>query len=482
MRTMELFRRWGWADRVREVAPLPVEWSNAVSFCVTLTGQEITRFDHCFGLYPDRVDFASELGQQIPQPFVELVLREAVQARPGCTSMLGWRVTDLVQHTDGVHLTIADESNRSAQLEASYVLGCDGAQGMTRQAIGAKYVGSADQRSNLGMVFRSADLWPLVSHRPAVHYWIVHPGNPALMGRLDLDDRWWMIALGVQPDDVDPTKLIRGAVGAAVDVEMVSTDPWTAKMLVADAYRQRRVFLVGDAAHLNPPFGGHGFNTGIGDAVNIGWKIAAVVKGWGGDDLLESYEAERRPIAVQTIDAAQANMRVLAGDLYDNPDVSQWTDEDLRFIAGRTQATKDAEFHSLGLVLGYSYDASPVIPDAPPRSETLDVTEFQPNAEPGSRLPHQWLRDGSSIYDTVGPNFVLVSSTSAKGDAERFSDEAAERHMPLKVLTVDDGATVTDYGVGLILVRPDHHIAWRGATCPNPGEILDTARGACAGR
>ena len=297
-RTMEHFRRWGLAERVREVAPLKVDWSQDVIFCTTLLGHEVTRFTSCFGLSPQRTEMFAESGQQIAQPLVEEVLREAVTDLKSCHLCLGWSLHSLEQHDD-VEATIVNEQGEQRQIRASYVLGCDGSRSVVRTAIGAHYVGTSDLRPNFGFVFRAPGLAEQLPHGPAVQYWVLNPAYPGVMGRMDMEDQWWAGVNGVSAEtgQANPHALIHGLVGTEIDAEMLGTDPWTARMLLADRYRNGRVFLVGDAAHLNPPWGGHGFNTGIGDAVNIGWKVAAVLDGWGGDGLLESYEEERRPIA-----------------------------------------------------------------------------------------------------------------------------------------------------------------------------------------
>ena len=367
VRTMEHFRRWGLAERIREVAPLKVGWSQDVVFCTTLLGHEVTRFTNCLGLSPQRSDLYAEAGQQIAQPLVEEVLREAVADLEACQLCLGWSLHTLQQRDDGVQATIVNELGEQRQIEASYMLGCDGSRSMVRSAIGAHYVGTSDSRPNFGLVFRAPGLAERHPHGPAVHYWVLNPARPGVMGRMNLEDQWWIIANGVPAEigQANPHALISGLVGTWIEAEVLGTDPWTARMLLADRYRSGRVFLVGDAAHLNPPWGGHGFNTGIGDAVNIGWKLAAVLEGWGGENLLASYEAERRPVAAQTIQEAAANMSVLAPEL-GNPEMMTpgLAGEQARSLAAQTiQAAKDREFHSLGLVLGYQYDASPVIVD-----------------------------------------------------------------------------------------------------------------------
>ncbi|MBA2679269.1 MAG: FAD-dependent monooxygenase [Ktedonobacteraceae bacterium] len=482
VRTMEHFRRWGLAQRIREVAPLKVDWSQDVVFCTTLLGHEVMRFTDCLGLSSHRTEVFAEAGQQIAQPLVEEVLREAVSDLKSCHLCLGWSLHSLQQDDDGVLTTIVNEQGEHRQIRASYVLGCDGARSAVRAAIGIHYVGTSDQRPNFGMVFRAPGLAQRQPHGPAVHYWVLNPACPGVLGRMDMEDQWWAIANGV-PAEIglsDPYALIRGLVGNEIDAEVLGTDPWTARMLLAECYRNGRVFLVGDAAHLNPPWGGHGFNTGIGDAVNIGWKLAAVLEGWGGERLLASYEAERRPIAERTIREAVANMSVLAPELGTaNLDASGLVGEQARRTAAQViQATKDREFHSLGLVLGYQYDASPVIVDdgTPP---LLEGQAYLPTARPGARLPHLWLSGGGSLYDQLGNGLSLLRLRD-DANVTPFIESTAARRMPLTVVELGSQALETLYDASLILVRPDQHVVWRGVSInrPEADAIIDRARGA----
>jgi len=483
-RTMEHFRRWGLAERLREVAPLKVDWSQDVVFCTTLLGHEVMRFTHCFGLSPQRTDVFAEAGQQIAQPLVEEVLREAVSDLESCHLCLGWSLHTLHQHDDGVETTMMNEQGDQRQIRASYVLGCDGARSAVRAAIGAHYVGTSDLRPNFGFVFRAPGLAKRQPHGPAVQYWVLNPACPGVMGRMDMEDQWWAGVNGVSAEtgQADPLALIHGLVGAKIDAEVLGTDPWTARMLLADRYRSGRVFLAGDAAHLNPPWGGHGFNTGIGDAVNIGWKLAAVLDGWGGEDLLASYEAERRPIAERTIREATANMSVLAPELGSRElDVSGRVGEHARRAAARViQASKDREFHSLGIVLGYQYDASPVIVDdgTPPLPESQ---AYSPTARPGARLPHLWLPDGASLYDRLGNGLSLLRLRD-DADVVPFTESATAHGVPLTVVELRGQSLEEFYGASLLLVRPDQHVAWRGTSVDRAtaGTILERIRGVSA--
>jgi hypothetical protein len=302
---------------------------------------------------------------------------------------------------------------------------------------------------------------------------------------MDMGNLWWAGVNGVSADvgEANPLALIHGLVGAEIDAEVLGTDPWTARMLLADRYRSGRVFLAGDAEHLNPPWGGHGFNTGIGDAVNLGWKLAAVLEGWGGERLLASYEAERRPIAERTIQEAVANMRVLAPELgYREMLAEGALGEQARTAAAQTvQTAKDREFHSLGLVLGYTYEASPVILDdgTPPHAESQD---YEPTTRPGARLPHHWLSDGASLYDRLGDGFSLLRLRN-DADPSPFMLSAAERGVPLTVVELCGQGLEGRYGAPLLLVRPDQHIAWRDHSMDRAAAqaVIDQVRGIAAG-
>lgn len=448
VRTMEHLRRWGIADRLRAAAPLPVAWSQRVTFCESLTGRRITDFDGAFGLTTQRSDLFAEAGQQVPQPVVEEVLRTHLAAEPGVELRFGHAATGLRQDGDGVLVTVRDENGAEYQIRARWVLGCDGASGVVRDQIDASYVGRSDPRPNFNVVFRAPALDPHLG--PAVQYWVVGGPPAGLVGRLDLAGLWWAIMPGVDADygSAHADELITGLIGGGpVDHEVLATDPWTARMLVSDAFGRGRVFLVGEAAHVNPPWGGHGFNTSVGDAVNIAWKLAAVEQGWATPALLASYEPERRAVVEQTVASAESNMRALAGDLPADEAV--------------IQRVKRAEFHSLGLVLGYSYAGSPVIqPGVGEPTAITDTTTYTPVAEPGARLPHAWLPDGSSLYDRLGRGCTLVGPAGAGQLAGSLAERARQRGIPLEIIEAPAGYPWRDE---FLLVRPDQHIAWRAS-------------------
>ena len=462
VRTMEHLRRWGIADALRAAAPLPVAWSQRVTFCESLSGRRITDFDNAFGLTAERDDRFAEAGQQVPQPVMEDVLRAHVRRLPGVELRLGHAAGRLVQDDDGVTVGVRTRGGGGYHVRARYVLGCDGAGGNVREQIGARYVGRSDPRPNFNVVFRAPSLdTPL---GPAVQYWVLGPSTSGLLGRLDLAGTWWAVIPGVEPEygAAHASDLIADLVGARVAHEIVASDPWTARMLVADRFSDRRVFLVGESAHLNPPWGGHGFNTCVGDAVNIGWKIAAVEQGWASPGLLESYEPERRGVVEQTVASAEVNLRSLAGELPSD--------------GAAIQLAKRTEFHSLGLVLGYSYAGSPVVQAGAADRGPVDVTSYTPSAEPGARLPHRWLPDGSSLYDRLGTGFSLVGPVQAddRGVADQL-ERARRRRIRLELVASPPPPWPDEF----LLVRPDQHIAARAADAA--GIDLDLAVGYTSG-
>lgn len=489
-RTMTHLRRWGLADELRDASPLPVSYSQDVVFCSTLLGREVRRFENAFQLVTDRPDWAPEPGQQVPQPVVEEVLRAAVTTSEHARLWTGARVTSVSEDGDGVEVTVTADDGRTHRVRADLVLGADGGGSLVRPAVGAAYEGSSGEKPNLSILFRAPGLAERVPFPTAVHHWVMAPGAAGIVGRLDLADTWWAIVQGldVRTDDVDPVALVHTLVGEPIDIEVIATDPWVARMLLADSYGSDRVLLVGDAAHLNPPWGGHGFNTCVGDAVNAGWKAAAVIRGWGGPELLASYESERRPVAARTIADAGANDKALAHHFADPLLGADGPEGDaLRARTAEALAVKDSEFHSLGLVLGYQYAASPVVVDDGSDLPADDPVTYTPSAHPGCLLPHRWLAGERSVYDVLGPGFTLLVLDDADVDPVRAA--ADRRGVPFSVvrLSADDAepgapALQDTWGAPLVLVRPDQHVAWRGTDPAAAAAALDQACGWAAAR
>lgn len=490
VRSMEHLRRWGIADRLRDRAPLSPSWSQDIVFCTSLAGYQLSRFTGVLGLVPDGDRFP-ELGQQGPQYVLEELLRDAADELPLVRLATGTRVTDVAQDDAGVQVTVADQAGRPVVVSAAYLIGADGPKSMVRERIGSAYLGEHALRPNFGMVFRAAGLWPHVRHGPAVHYWVVNPAAPALLGPIDTDGTWWIIAFGVDREtgEREARRLIDDAAGVPVDAAVLSTDPWTARMQLVDRMRRGRVFLAGDAAHLNPPFGGHGLNTGLGDAVDLGWKLAAALDGWGGPRLLDSYQSERRPVQEQVLREATANMAFTSTELLaDNLGDDDAAGQRARQVAGeRIQQTKHQEFHALDLVLGLTITDSPVIVGGPAptagggpgedESRGGGLGDDGPRSgdwRAGSLLPHRWLSAGRSLYDELGEGFTLLRR---RGDTAGGEIETAARirSVPIKIVDEDRG----EEGPALALARPDRYLAWVGDREPADAlALIDAVRGA----
>ncbi|WP_455836247.1 FAD-dependent monooxygenase [Pseudarthrobacter siccitolerans] len=494
-RTMTHLRRLGLADALRAASPLPVDYSQDVIFCTGLTGpgaHELRRFRNAFQLVPGRYGPQPECGQQVPQPVLEEVLRVAVADSPLVTMVTGWSVQSVGVSDAGYDAVVSDASGTQRTVTAEYVIGADGATSAVRRSLGIRLEGGSAALSNISILFRSEGLASAVKLDPAVQYWVVGADTSGMVGPMDLAATWWAIIQGVNPEETVDTAeaggMVRSLVGTDVDIEVLATDPWTARMLLAPEYRRGGVFLMGDAAHLNPPWGGHGFNTCVGDAANLAWKLAAVVTGWGDQDLLDSYEAERRPVAARTISDAAANGKALA---YHFADPALLADGPAgaaaREAAHEALAVKQSEFDSLGLVLGYAYGDSPVVvPDGSP-APVEDPIVYVPSASPGALLPHAWLDDSTSVYNLLGQGFTLLVDTDAlagRPAAEAFAavvDAGKRAGIPVAIAAVgrfDDGTPPSElWGAEAVLVRPDQHVAWRGSSAEAAAAALAVAAG-----
>jgi len=477
VRTMEHFRRWGIAGRIRAAAPVPGSWSQSVMAATSLTGPGLTRIDDCLGLSATRVETFAEPSQQIPQPAVEQVLRDVVGELDDVTLALGWSLHSLTEADGEVVVEAVDGEGAIRRITAQYVLGCDGGGSTTRQCLDIPTVGPDVSQHYTTVVFRAPDLAQHVPHAPAVQYLIFNPRPAAVFGRLDLADTWWAGMVLPSPD-ADPSVKLREVIGPEapddLEYEILCADNWQVRMRLAETFGTSRVFLVGDAAHLNPPTGGHGYNTGVGDAVNIGWKLAATLRGWGGHRLLESYDAERRAIATDTIGAATANLMATLGiQVPAGADLPGPEGDRARSALGeRIRLAMSPEFHSLGLVLGYEYSDSPVIvyDDEPAIEHERDVTVYVPTTRPGARLPHRWLADGRSLYDDLGAGLTLI--TFGDHDPGAMTQAARARGVPLTHLDLGPDGLVQDDRMSL-LVRPDQHIAWRGGQLsPESADVI----------
>ena len=313
-------------------------------------------------------------------------------------------------------------------------------------------------------------------------YWQVQAGRMTLVGPMDKGDVWFCGSAAPKDSEVltdaQAAELIAQTTGVDLPYEILSADQWVASELLADRYGRGRILLAGDACHLHPPFGGYGMNMGIGDGVDLGWKLAARLQGWGGPGLIDSYEAERRPVHRAVIDEAVANHVFLIKPIWREglaDDTAQG--EALRREVGeQVLADKAREFHTLGAVLGLGYVNSPLIEAEGGPEPAHDGQVYRPTARPGYLAPHAWLPDGRSLYDAFGPGFSLIVAEGAdEAEVALAVQEAQQLGAPLEIVR-PAGIAVRDlYEADLILVRPDQHVAWRGSRW---GSALHRAVGA----
>ena len=485
-RTCEHLRRWGIADKMRYRSGYPIDYPRNYLFVTRITGWEIARFNHpANGDRDSRSPYSPEGRLWISKPYFDPVLHEYVRSLPTVELRYNTAFESFQQDDQKVSCNIIDaKTGREECIETGYLVGCDGGRSDIRRALDIQYEGVFAQGMNVAVLFRS----PLLEHTPhgpAVQYQIINSQINGAIAAVDGKELWRLNIRNIKEEQLEslnaPEKL-RAALGDNVPFDLLAVRPWTGHCVVAQRYQQNRVFLAGDAAHLNWPAGGFGMNTGIGDAVDIGWKLAAVLQGWGGPHLLDSYTAERKPIAMINVNEA-AEMRAsfdhqtpFAPKIEEDSEEGAQLREKARAAIMRTRA-KEFQHDSAGIELGYRYENSPIcIADGTP-PPPLDHGHYVPSTWPGSRAPHIWLKDGRSTLDLFGKGFVLVAFT--EGPTSSFTDAAQRAGVPLEVIGVDDKQIREIYERNFVLVRPDGHVAWRGNAIPgNTNEIIDKVRGA----
>src|SRR3954454_16547704 len=443
VRTREHLRRWGIADKLAAASTLGVDYPANVIFATRLNGFEICRFENNSYSRPGKNPLYSEHGQWVPQYELEKVLKAHADSLPAVEIRFGARLQSLSQDEHGVTARIGTET-----IECRYLVGADGSRSAVREQIGAKMSGVTLGR-HCNDIFRAPGIAKAHHLGPATMYLLVTRDAPALTGPMDRGDTWFFGASlpGDKKLEGEAAKaLIRKATGVDLPVEILSNDQWVAHRLIADRYRDGRVFLAGDACHLHPPFGGHGMNMGVSDAVGLGWKMAALLQGWGGPALLASYEGERRPVHEFVMDEAVTNHALLGNQLWrDGIESDDAAGVRIRQEVGaRIRAAKIREFKSLGVVLGYRYDGSSVIVGDGTCAPASDPLNYQPCARPGCLAPHAWLDDGASLYDKFGLGFTLLADqASAAPELAQLRDMAETAGFPLKIIQ-PGGSTIAD--------------------------------------
>jgi hypothetical protein len=287
--------------------------------------------------------------------------------------------------------------------------------------------------------------------------------------------RHWTLHAAASSDE-EMAEIFRKSLGMPMEFEMLSVNEWTQHLLCAERYGEGRAFIAGDAAHLVIPTGGLGMNTGVGDAIDLSWKVAATLAGWGGPQLLASYERERRPIGLRNVKASRAAMsgRLSWRAAY-HPDIRKDTPEGATIraeMARRFDVEQRKVTEILGIEAGYRYVGSPIVWPEPGDGPDPDNPQYVPTTWPGARLPHVWLKDGTALHDRLGPGYTMLRIGGATVDTSNIERALRATGAPLDVLDIVDAAAREIYGYDLVFVRPDLHVAWRGNQPPEDAEAI----------
>jgi 2-polyprenyl-6-methoxyphenol hydroxylase-like FAD-dependent oxidoreductase len=474
VRTMEHLRRWGIADDVY-ATPFPQRYPRDIIFVTRLMGFEVARYPRESNLdaRENAGEFSPEAGAWCPKMWFDPILRAYAVGSGRSELRYGCRLERFEQHRDGVRASVVDlKTGAESIIDCSYLVACDGAKSNTRRALNIPFEGVFAEGHNLGIYFEAPGLIGRQPHGAACHFQTLTTRYRSVLSSVDGADLW-RLSFSVSPEEaasLDVDGSLRDALGADVKYEILRAQPWAGHRVVARSYRNERVFLAGDAAHMLWPYGGFGANTGIGDAVDLGWKLAGVIEGWGGEGLLQSYEAERRPIGLRNVEEAASN-NVAYTALPNDPVLE---DAGPRGAARRAEVgdqirlTRFKEWSTLGIQLGYRYDRSPVIPREDTPEPPDEPTTYVPSTWPGCRAPHAWEGPGHSTLDRYGHRFVLVAREPEGFTA--FEQAAADAGVPLEVVQLEANTPV--YPSALTLVRPDGHVAWRGARVPRDAAAL----------
>jgi 2-polyprenyl-6-methoxyphenol hydroxylase-like FAD-dependent oxidoreductase len=410
--------------------------------------------------------------QLVSQNALEPLLKEIAEATPGVTLRYGCRLVDFVQDEAGVSVRAQRLDGSEEDFGAAYLAGCDGGVSTVRKKLGIQFEGQGSIRNACQVIFRSKDLYERIAVGKGRHYNFAWPRVEILIVQGSRTEFTLHTSL---PPDTDFDAVIRDVVGFPCEIEIRHVLPWRHHLLVAERYRDRRVFLAGDSAHLVIPFGGLGMNTGVADAIDLAWKLAGVIKGWGGPGLLDGYERERRPVGLRNRDACRwATEGVIRFRQTITPDVRDDTPEG---AAARTAVAHSAKndlsrMHDMrGVEFGYSYAGSPLIADDAENIPEWDARVYTPHARPGVRVPHMWLKDGHALQDALSDGYTLLDLTGWR-ETGPLEDAFRRLRAPLEVLHLEQPHLPEAYGCEVLLLRPDLHIAWCGDSAPGDAVAL----------
>lgn len=498
-RTMEHYRRLGFADEIRALG-MPPDFPTDIAYFTRFAGYELARFRLPSAREAKQAVAtlsgswsAAELPHRVSQKLVERVLRQHAEKAPTNSINFGWRLVDFEDRGSHVTATVERLSDRLRQtVRGAFLVGADGPRSLVRQKLGYRYAGeSGVVRDFMGgrmyaIYLRAPDFYRIVPHAPAWMNVTVNRDRRAFMAAVDGKAEFaFHTQLRAHEDEnriseAEARTMFRAAVGRDIDIEVIDRRTWTAGYTpVSEHFSRGRVFLGGDAVHLFTPAGGLGYNTAVDDAVNLGWKLAALLRGQGGPALIASYEAERRPLAIRNTGYARGFADSL-GTYEPPPNIE---DDSAAGAAARRDAGAyynmhaRAEFNIPGVTFGGRYDASPVIvPDgtSPPPDA---ANSYVPTACPGGRAPHLWLGDGQSLYDSFGPEWTVLRLGPRAADAQGFVRAADALGLDLRTVDIASDEARDVYEADLALIRPDQIVAWRGNGASDAAGILARVTG-----
>ena len=487
-RTMEIYRRMRLSKSIRE-AGLPPDVPMDVYVVLSLTRPPLLRLP-----YPSVAQAEAEIRatndgsaplepyQLISQYTLEPLLKRKVESLPTVTIRWSTEYLSHQQNEESVQTTVRLSNGRTETIKSSYLAGCDGGTSAVRQVIGVNLRGESNLLGLRQALYRCDELFEKmpIGNGPGHgrHYHVADDKASFLI--MQDSTKHWTLHATVDSDDEMKTQFEK-IVSIPIKYEMLSCNPWRQNLLVADHYQHRRVFLAGDAVHLVIPTGGLGMNSGVGDAIDLGWKLAATLRGWGGPALLESYEIERRQVGDRNVGASRyANLgrrkwrSIWRPDILDDSQAGKLTRDTLALTASVEQRKSN---EMIGAELGYRYINSPIICDIPGGPEQ-SFRRYEPTTWPGARLPHVWLSDGTAIQDKISNNaFTILKLGRSAVDVTALADAISGLGAPVNVLDVPDEVARDVYGHDLILLRPDLHIVWRGNVPVDAAEIATIATG-----
>jgi 2-polyprenyl-6-methoxyphenol hydroxylase-like FAD-dependent oxidoreductase len=482
VRTMEFCRQLGVADEVRNWG-FPLDHGLDSVFVTSLQGHELGRVKTPPLSVPYDTPFSPERERPCPQTWFDPILKKCALAQPGVEIRYNTMLQSFAQDEDGVTATLSDSSGKTQTLRARYLVGADGYSSTVRRMLGIQVRGAKHLDVSMSIYVTIPDL--LASHGMGDAYRYLFVGDKGVwcvLTTIDGRDYYRVQLIGlseIEVQSLDIDDVMRRCLGEGVRYTLRDTSSWVRKATIADRFMDGNVFIAGDAAHAHPPNGGLGMNTGILDAWDLGWKMSAVLHGWGGPQLLMSYDFERRPASARATEESLRNYgrlvneKPVPGLSADTPEAEQLRRE----VGSRLVVANEKAWHPIGIHLGHIYFPSPVVVDdgTPPVSE--DQESYLPTAQPGARAPHVWLEEGEkSTLDLFGPGFTLL--TFQKVDLSALTSAAANAGLPLSIVPIDNIEAKALYEQPLVLVRPDGHVAWRGRTLPvDCKALIDRVRG-----